>query len=213
MSMAPKFRRSTSIIFAPATRKDWRRSSYHNTLDIVTLAALSVELARAIGDAGDQRLDSPLDLFSLSRIFHRAGVAERGVSTCERALAAGLPTPVESHALQHLAAQYKRQRQHERAVEVWLELSRRETRFALEALEELAIHYEHRRRDPQTALEFTVTALEGCRRNLHSALPTNALPTGAHGSRRRSRGRSSRHLQPRRSLCDIRFLALSRFAG
>ena len=136
---------------------------YHNTLDIVTLAALSVELARAITDAGEQMLDSPLDLFSLSRILHRAGVAERGVSTCERALAAGLPTPVESHALQHLAAQYKRQGQRELAVEVWLELTRRETRFALEALEELAIHYEHRRRDPQTALEFTDAALERLR--------------------------------------------------
>ena len=133
---------------------------YHNTLDIVTLAALSVELARAIANAGEQMLDSPLDLFSLSRIFDRAGAAERGVATCERALAAGLPTPVESHALQHLAAQYKRQRQHERAVALWLELSRRETRFALAALEELAIYYEHRQRDPQTALEFTDAALE-----------------------------------------------------
>ena len=90
-------------------------------------------------------------------------MAERGVSTCEQALAAGLPIQVESHALQHLAAQYKRQQQHERAVEVWIELSRRETRFALEALEELAIHYEHRRRDPQTALKFADTALERLR--------------------------------------------------
>ena len=132
---------------------------YHNTLDIVTLAALAVELAHAMTETGGQRLDSPLDLFSLSRILHRAGVAERGVSTCEQALAAGLPTGVESQALRHLAAQYKRQGQHERAVAVWLELTRRETRFALEALEELAIHYEHRQRDAQTALEFTTAAL------------------------------------------------------
>jgi len=136
---------------------------YHNALDIITLAALTVELARAIGDAGTQTLEFALDLFSLSRIFGTAGSRDQSVSTCQRALATGLPPLVESQALRHLACQLKRQRQHELAVEVWLELSRREPPLALEALEELAIHYEHRRHDARTALEFTVTALERIR--------------------------------------------------
>ena len=45
---------------------------YHNALDIITLAALTVELARVIRDARDSgatALTSGLDLFSLSRIF------------------------------------------------------------------------------------------------------------------------------------------------
>jgi hypothetical protein len=62
-----------------------------------------------------------------------------------------------------LAAQHKRQRQHDLAVELWNELARREAPFAIKALEELAIHYEHRRRDAATALEFTVAALERLR--------------------------------------------------
>jgi hypothetical protein len=59
--------------------------------------------------------------------------------------------------------QYKRQRQHQLAVETWLELSRRQSPLALEAFEELAIHYEHHQRDPKSAMEFTLAALERLR--------------------------------------------------
>ncbi len=132
---------------------------YHNALDIVTLAAITVELARALGDGGAEALGSPLDLFSLSRILGTAGSKEKSISTCRQALAAGLPQQVESLALKHLAAEFKRKRQHESAVELWLELSRREPPLAVEALEELAIHYEHHLRDLDQALEFTLAAL------------------------------------------------------
>src|SRR5208337_3000013 len=129
---------------------------YHNALDVVSLAALTVELARALGDGGAEALGSPLDLFSLSRILGTAGSQEKSISTCRQALAAGLPQKVESLALKHLAAEFKRKRQHEPAVELWLELSRREPPLAVEALEELAIHYEHHLRDLRQALEFTL---------------------------------------------------------
>jgi hypothetical protein len=132
---------------------------YHNALDVVSLAALTVELARALGEGGAEALGSPLDLFSLSRILGTAGSKEKSIRTCRQALAGGLPQQVESQALKHLAAEFKRQRQHESAVELWLELSRREPPLAVEALEELAIHFEHHLRDLQQALEFTLSAL------------------------------------------------------
>jgi hypothetical protein len=136
---------------------------YHNALDIMTLAAVIVELARAIGDGGKGTLDSPVDLFSLSRMFESAGSREQSVETCQRALTGGLPDEIEARALHQLALQYKRQRRHELAVETWLELSRRPSPLALEAFEELAIHYEHRQRDPKSAMEFTLAALERLR--------------------------------------------------
>ena len=132
---------------------------YHNALDVVSLAALTVELARALGEGGAEALGSPLDLFSLSRILGSAGWKEKSITTCRQALAGGLPQQVESLALKHLAAEFKRQRRHESAVELWLELSRREPPLAVEALEELAIHSEHHLRDLQQALEFTLAAL------------------------------------------------------
>jgi hypothetical protein len=136
---------------------------YHNALDIMTLAAVTVELARAIGDGGANTLDSPVDLFSLSRMFEFAGSREQSVETCRRALSGGLPEEIEARALHQLALQYKRQRQHELAVEKWLELSRRASPLALDAFEELAIHYEHHERNLKTAMEFTLAALERLR--------------------------------------------------
>jgi hypothetical protein len=141
---------------------------YHNALDVVSLAALTVELARALGEGGAAALASPLDLFSLSRMLGSAGSKEKSITTCRQALVGGLPQPVESLALKHLAAEFKRQRQHESAVELWLELSRREPPLAVEALEELAIHYEHHLRDLEQALEFTLAALARLERQFPS---------------------------------------------
>jgi len=132
---------------------------FHNALDIMTLAAVTLELARAMGTGGAGTLDSPVDLFSLSRIYENAGSREQSVATCQRALSVGLPQAIEARALHQLARQYKRQQKHELAVETWLELSRRASPLALEAFEELAIHYEHHRRDPQGAMEFAEAAL------------------------------------------------------
>lgn len=146
---------------------------YHNSLDIITLAALSVELARVVSngwsdgwaddDEDDEEnggvVDSSLDLFSLSRIFERAGVRGPAVATCRRALKMGLPEEVEVRALLHLASQHKRQREYEPAAAIWAELAGREPEVALTALEELAIYHEHRRRDPHAALEFVEAAL------------------------------------------------------
>jgi len=126
----------------------------------MTLAALTVELARALGDGGASTLDSPVDLFSLSRIYETAGSRAQSVATCQRALSGGLPEEIEARALYQLATQYKRERRHELATETWLELSRRTSDLALEAFKELAIHYEHHRRDLEGALEFTLAALE-----------------------------------------------------
>jgi uncharacterized protein len=139
---------------------------YHNALDIITLAALTAELARLIGAELSSGHDySPtervhgLDLFSLSRIFERAGDTERSVSVCHRALDSGLPGPFEPLALWHLATQHKRRREYDQAVEIWEEIARRQGEWFVEALEQLAIHAEHRRRDAGAAIQFTERAL------------------------------------------------------
>jgi uncharacterized protein len=132
---------------------------FHNALDIVTLAALTVEVARVVAE-GAEAAAPGTDLFSLSRIFERAGAAEKSFTACQRALSAGLPQTVETRALMHLASQHKRQRRYDVAAEVWREVSRREAPFSILALEELAIHYEHRQRDFSAALALTESALE-----------------------------------------------------
>lgn len=164
---------------------------YHNALDIVTLAALATELAGAVAGAEADREAPSLDLFSLSRIFDRAGVREKSVSTCERALAAGLPPTIETRALWHLASQHKRERRHDRAAEFWVELTRREPEFAVKACEELAIHYEHRQGDFETALRFAESALERLRAD---SSPAAKLPR-LRRRRERLRRKSARAAQ------------------
>ncbi|MGH9451680.1 MAG: ribonuclease H-like domain-containing protein [Terriglobia bacterium] len=135
---------------------------FHNALDIVTLAALTVEMAntiRAVQTNNAASAGPSLDLFSLSRIFERAGEMDQSLSACTRALEAGLPEAVEPLALWQLANHHKRRRDFERAEPLWVELTRRETPVALSAYRELAIHYEHRRHDAAKALEFAEEAL------------------------------------------------------
>jgi uncharacterized protein len=136
---------------------------FHNALDIVSLAALVAEMAALIRDASCEGPSlasrTGLDLFSLSRIFARAGASHLSVSTGRRAVAAGLPEAIEPRALWHLAAQHKLLAEFEPAVSLWLDLARRETCYALPAYRELAVHYERRMDDARTALEHTEAAL------------------------------------------------------
>lgn len=145
---------------------------YHNALDIITLAALTSELARIIRveaargiDVGQVGIDVAdeavpgLDLFSLSRIFERAGDRARAAAVCRRALDSGLPDSLEPRALWHLATQHRRSGQFEQAAAIWREITQREADYFLDALEQLAIHAEHRQRNAAAALEFTERAL------------------------------------------------------
>jgi len=152
---------------------------YHNALDVISMAALAVEMANVISE--HSAAESPgvapgtvhsLDLFSLSRIFERSGSAELSLSMCRKALEAGLPDEIETQALWQIASQHKRKREHQIAIEIWEEVTRRETSFAVRAFEELAIYYEHRARDAAKALEYAQGALN-CIRSAGSAAGDN----------------------------------------
>jgi uncharacterized protein len=165
---------------------------FHNALDIISLAALAVEMANLIREAS---CDGPslnschgLDLFSLSRVLARAGVTARSISIGRRAVAAGLPEHVEPRALWHLGAQHKCQGEFAAAIELWLELTRRDARYALAAYRELAIHYEHRIGDAERALAFTDSALQILKDQAHSVDTGNLLfPHVENFTRRRAR--------------------------
>jgi len=142
---------------------------YHNALDVISMAALTVELANVIATHSSNRpaacglgvgaAANSLDLFSLSRIFERSGSEALSLAACRRALEAGLPDEIETQALWQLASQHKRRLEHQIAIELWQEVSRRETPLAVRAFEELAIYYEHRGHDADKALEYAERAM------------------------------------------------------
>jgi len=160
---------------------------FHNALDIVTLAALTVEVGQAIATAGDGATCDSRDLFSLSRVLERAGASELARSTCLQALARGLPDAVEPQALWQLAAGHKRERRYEEAAALWIKIIGLGSRYTIEACEELAIYYEHRVRDAGKALEFAETAFRQLQQN-----------SGSHASLERFSHRRERLLRKSR---------------
>ena len=150
---------------------------FHNALDIVTLAGITVEVGQAIAKAGDGTDCDSRDLFSLSRVLDRAGASELARETCLKAIARGLPESVEPQALWQLAAQHKRERRYDEAVEVWKRIISLESRYVAEACEELAIHYEHRVRDANKALDFAEAAF---RRHQEDASPRSRQQRISH---------------------------------
>jgi len=95
----------------------------HNQMDLRGLAALAgriITLLSAPGAAEDPESDAR-DIYGLSRLFCRRGEPARARVLYERALSAGLPTPLARAARRELALLAKRERDFERANALWEE--------------------------------------------------------------------------------------------
>lgn len=130
----------------------------HNQMDLRGLAALfrKMEALLATETFTAQEADS-LDLLGLSRFLERRGDSDRAHSACSQALDLGLPAEFASPARRQLALLTKRRGEHENAAALWYELltgASSADPHAIQACEQLAIHYERRLKDPARALEF-----------------------------------------------------------
>jgi uncharacterized protein len=148
----------------------------HNQMDLRGLATLAGHLTDLLAAPQEARAE-PLDLYGLCRLLTRRGELGEAQRLYERTLDAGLPGFADRAARRDLARLAKRRRDFPRANELWGELSGRlaaaalrssagfgrwaaeEVEAALEASEQLAIHYEHRAREPERAAELTRAAL------------------------------------------------------
>jgi hypothetical protein len=98
----------------------------------------------------------------MSRLLGRRRDA-RAQPACEMALDTGLPAGIAHMAQLQLAQMARRQRDYARAVAIWEQMASARgasaAESAIEACEQLAIHFEHRVRQPERAAEWTETAL------------------------------------------------------
>lgn len=127
---------------------------HHNRLDLLSLACVTARAARLLQQGRDAAAD-PEEVAAIGREWLRRG-DEAGAEACFRHALVELPpgSPLRPEALYGLARLLRRQRRHAEAAPLWLELARSPlARAALrrEATEALAIHYEHRARDLQSA--------------------------------------------------------------
>jgi uncharacterized protein YprB with RNaseH-like and TPR domain len=156
----------------------------HNQMDLRGLGALFGKINALLAQHNsDEELHS-LDLFGLSKFLHRRGDKGRAQVACAQAVDLGLPMEFHSRAQCDLALMAKRKGEHQRAAELWNEILEHDIRTdssdAMQACEQLAIHYEQRVKDYERALEFAHRA-----RKLLRARATHASVFARAGFARR----------------------------
>jgi uncharacterized protein YprB with RNaseH-like and TPR domain len=168
----------------------------HNQMDLRGLAALAgkilglLDSGNGIESAAHAETHHPIEVLGLSRIMHKRGHSTRARELYETALLFGLPRPIERLAQRELAQIAKRELDYTRAISLWAELrenpapgklsnsplyaqdAQRALEAAIEAAEQLAIHYEHRVKEPRRALELMHLAMS----ELHVARREGKLP-------------------------------------
>jgi len=135
---------------------------HHNQMDLRGLAGLATRILALLANPETHGRD-PLELFGLSRICERRGEAARARKLYARSIARELPPEADRAARRSLARLAKRDGDHDLALELWKQMLG-VSREGLEAYEQLAIHYEHRAREPHRAAALIRKALADLRR-------------------------------------------------
>jgi uncharacterized protein YprB with RNaseH-like and TPR domain len=130
----------------------------HNAHDVLSLAALTVSASDMLDE--ENVPESPIDDFSLGRLFARVDNEDRSILHYERAVDSGLEGAARRRSLRGLAELHKRRGEIEKARELWEQLSREDGLESVLAYHELAMHLEHRARDYGSALAMCDSALE-----------------------------------------------------
>jgi uncharacterized protein len=143
----------------------------HNRMDLRGLAALANHILRttAAVDSVVPHENMSLELYGLARLLVRNGEYLRAGITYERAIASGLPDEIDQKARHELARLAKRQKDFDRAVELWSGLCEGSS-LSLEAHEQLAIHYERRVGDIPAAERVTRSGIAKLRDARRSGL-------------------------------------------
>lgn len=139
----------------------------HNRLDLLSLAALTARLLELVR-SGPAAARTAKEALALGHVYARCGYGTRAREAYEHAVAscrapAGAFDAVKVEGLRALALAWRRARQYEEAASCWhqlLDVRGCPAHVAREAIEALAIHHEHRRRDLDAAKSFALRSLE-----------------------------------------------------
>jgi uncharacterized protein YprB with RNaseH-like and TPR domain len=129
---------------------------YHNAMDVVAMAGLLNLTARMLSDPHGTDLEHGLDVIALARLFEDLNRWEDAALLYERGLKTVLPEADFGRAIQRLSALQRRRGDLSTAVRLWEQAAAEGHIFAHV---ELAKYYEHSRRNPAAALEWTLTAV------------------------------------------------------
>ena len=148
------------------------RVFYHNAQDILSLVGLMATICLLYHKPFSQGEWCGEDFYSLGRLFHQLGEAEKGSRCYLQALNSGIPAHLVPSAFKALSFIYKKNREWDKALQAWddlLVLGERE--FDLFPYEEIAKYWEHQRHDYTRATEVVERALLHIHRAKEELLP------------------------------------------
>ena len=153
----------------------------HNRLDLVSLAGLTSRLLEIIR-GGPDYAENAREALALGHVYARGRADARAVEAYERAVTLAATSRsrrasvVTMDALRALALAYRRARRFDDAAKCWTALIESGCPSAVEreAIEALAIHHEHRRRDLESARLFAQRNLDVSVRDHRDGLKTAA---------------------------------------
>ncbi len=128
----------------------------HNAHDLLSLACLTAIVPAAFRDPS--RLTAPAEMVALARYFQKEGRLEEALRLLGEALKRTLPEEMLWEALWQAAEMERRLGRTDAAVARWSELSTIRNPYQAQALEKLAVHYEHREKNAALALEMAMAA-------------------------------------------------------
>jgi uncharacterized protein YprB with RNaseH-like and TPR domain len=134
-----------------------QRVFYHNSMDVVSLAALLNHTSSLLEDPFSQPTNEYIDLAAVGRLLEDLGHTERATELYETCLKAELPEDVYNDTLLRLSLLHKHNNNYPAAVPLWEQAASRKRIYAYE---ELAKYYEHHTEDLEMALRWTREALE-----------------------------------------------------
>ena len=135
----------------------------HNRLDLVALALVTAHAAQLLED-GPASARTAREALGMGRLYERAGLEEDACAAFDRAaLLAGADVVARAEALRACALLLRRNRRHDEAAAAWrrlLELRGAPAGMTREATDALAVHHEHRLRDPLSARTFALQSMK-----------------------------------------------------
>jgi len=133
----------------------------HNRLDLISLALLTARAAELLAD-GPVSSRAAREALGLGQIYDRAGLPSEARAAFARAVTLPGDPLTRAEAFRALATACRRAREYAAAADAWrqiLELRDCPASITREATEALAVHHEHRLRDPLSARTFALNSL------------------------------------------------------
>lgn len=130
---------------------------YHNGMDVVAMAALLSLTTRLLADPHGADLEHGQDVIALAKLFEDLDHWDDAALLYERGLKTSLPEADFWQAIKRLSAMQRRRGDMETALRLWQQAA---AEGHIYAHVELAKYFEHTRRDPDAALEWTLSAIQ-----------------------------------------------------